>query len=242
MKRRVSTLTILIFGFFTGFCQVDSAFHFYFKGGELNSKRIEKLNTGEFEFNFKYEGEIRDTIRVNVNHKKGTMPYFQKRYIFNENPTGFTKIRAKGIKPGDSLMFVFYINGQQIVKSYFVASTMDQLDIPYYVDVYFVYNKDTLSTESYVIPTKLRAGKEAKHTRLEFDDPRQLPKNISIKFDDEVLTYEVHFSKEPIFHGKISLEYIDKKKLRAKNGFFKSIETTDLDTGIDGTLTHKNVF
>jgi hypothetical protein len=240
MTRQVSILIILLFSTLCGFSQTDGL-NLYLNGADLKSNTIEALNTKELAFRFEFLGQSEDTIKLNVIHHKGIVPLSQAHYIFNDNPLEFTIIKDPQIKPGDNLTFTFRIGRQQIVKSYVVTSTTDQLNKPYYVDIYFLYNKDTLTTESFNIPTKLTNQKKEKLVRIEFDDPKQLPKNISVQYDKEVFTYEVHFPKGQLFHGRIVLEYIDKKKMKSQEGF-KSIATTDLDIGPDFTYTRKNVF
>jgi hypothetical protein len=242
MMKRIPILLILLLDTFFGFSQTDSMVKLYLNGGKLNADRIDSLNTKEFAFRFELTGQLQDTIKLYLVHHKEKAPFSQIIYKFSSDPLEFETVKNPQIKPGDNLSFTFYIGGQKIVKSYVIGSTLDQLKKPYYLDIYFLYNKDTVDADSFVIPIQLKKQKRKNYVRVEFDDPKQLPKNLSIQFNKQSLTYEVYFPKGQLFHGRMVLEYIDKKKLRAHHGFLKSIATTDLDIGRDFTYIHRIIF
>jgi hypothetical protein len=222
------------------FCQHADSIRVSFRNCVVNSLQLEHLDNMNIEF--VVTKTLRpDTLRFELVHHRGEVPFFRTVYrLACEQIESYHTLKIMGVKPGDQLSFLYKYDGAPAKRTYVIGSTMSSLTKPYYLDLYFLYNKDTLTTDQFSFQSKLQLNRNEKFIRLYYNDPKELPKSPRVDHRKEALVYPLDSrAVAQLFHGRVILHYADTKKLKKLDPFNKKIDLWDWDahTGLGhGTI------
>jgi hypothetical protein len=190
--------------------------------GEVNDTTVARINGNKFGFKIDWGQGDSDTIKYEFIHARGTAPYDRsKGYLIGEQ-LKFSEHDISRVLPGNRLVFNLDFNGKKFSRSYHVLSTKASESKPWFFNVYFMLNGDTLNSDSYEIffrypkdslntqPARLERDKGQKCTKYYFSYQNELPPTILIQYKEYYLVYD--FIASNFFHGDILLKYIERKK------------------------------
>lgn len=237
-------LILLTFGL-TQICfsQIPESTEIEFFNCQIKGNVIDNYEPKKTRFTINYDSTERDTLKVELIHLEisGKDSVVHSRTIFSLTRS-YTYTPTIKAKPNDNLLFVIKRKGNLEKRFFEINSTTSSLTRPYFIDVYFIYNQDTLTADKFQLKINLKQTRNVDNFRFFFDDPATLPNTITVEYPKGTISFPlaewVNTSK--IFHGKLVLQYVDKKRLRKKDYTNKNLDLIDLDTSNSqghGTMT-----
>ena len=212
--------------------------------GEVIDSTFSKIDGRNFGFKIDWGQGEKDTCRYEFIHARGSSPFSRSRGYFIGKSTQFIMQDISRVTPGDRIVFNLEIDGRKFSRSYHVLSTKAAESRPWFFDVYFMMDGDTLSTDNYQVffrypadstntPTFQKLSKNIKYyvirppalqhekfsnsIRYYFVQQNELPPSFLVKHKKYQLTFEF---REPIFfHGDIIMKYSPKRKIYDNSGF-----------------------
>jgi hypothetical protein len=210
--------------------QVD----FKFRGGIVYGDAISTLDPCAFNFDVARRTPGHDTLKMALYHHLGDRWFSSIRFRLTDRIDSMTVGFAENVKAGDGLKFYVY-EGEKIVmqRDFYIESTIHSLKKPYYYDVYFLYNEDTVAVEQYILGTRMKLERHHNFKRIFFDDRSEISRSFEVLKKGYLTAFEI--PQYTIYHGKVTVQFFDKQTLIEKYGFEQSVQVVDLD-GRSGTV------
>jgi hypothetical protein len=216
--------------------------------GEIGDTTVTMINGRSFGFRIEWGQDDNDSCKYEFLHGRETAAYSRSSGNLLGTSPEFSMHDIRRVMPGDRLVFNLRQNEKKFSRSYHVLSTKASETRPWYFDVYFICNGDTLNTDSYEISfhylqdTVRKYGlllhhyskrdeseKQEKFLKYHFLTEDELPQSILIKFKKHELEYD--FIASEFFHGEIFLAYTEKREMPRKEkwGYNATIEFKNKD-------------
>jgi hypothetical protein len=153
--------------------------------GEMKDTTIIGINGSHFGVKIDWGQRHLDTLKYEIVHGRGKVAMDLSRGKQMGIPEEFDMHDIRRVRPGNKLAFNIELNGKKISKLFYVLSTKASETKPWFFNVYFVLNGDTLTTDKYEalflypkdslnqVAPRLERAKYPKFTRYFF----QLKKN-----------------------------------------------------------------
>ncbi len=224
--------------------------------GEVTSTTVARINGRHFGFKIEWGQKDTDTIRYEFIHGKKTSRLdVSKGYLVGKQ-SQFSMHDISRVVPGNKLLFKLELNGNKCYLMYDVLSTTASESKPWFFDVSFILNGDTLNTTDYQVyysypldsirkwerlkstPVKPQRDQQAKVIRYYFNHHTDLPPYLRVAYKQQVLSYD--FVRPDFYHGHFFLTYLETKKKSGKRqvDFNSTLEFYDMDAGT--TFTHSS--
>lgn len=227
--------------------------------GEINDTTFVKIDNRNFGFKIDWGQSERDTCKYEFIHARGNSPFSRSRGFLVGRSTPFVMQDVKRVIPGDRFVFNLEINGRKFSQSYHVLSTKASENKPWFFNVYFLMNGDTVNTENYQVyfsfpadstntpnfknlsrnikrnlikPPTLQSEDFPRFIRYYFTRQDELPPSIVINYEKYQLTFE--FPIATFYHGDILTKYSPKQKMNDNNGYEFNSAVEFIDKDVDG--------
>jgi hypothetical protein len=167
-----------------------------------------------------YEADKPTFYKLRLNHQHGSNYRSSTTYDLNssKNKTGHDTLilHVRQPLPGDKFVLEYFQN-PKFKKEFNILSTESSNRKPYYIDIVFVYNGDTVNTSSYNISSLYLAQKSIS----KINDRTLRVSNLkltefTIQFKNKNLYYEIPRT-EVLYHKFITAGYVDNVKSIEKN-------------------------
>jgi hypothetical protein len=119
--------------------------------GEIGDTTVTMINGRSFGFRVEWGQDDKDTYNYEFIHGRGDVPYSRSSGKQIGKSFEFNMHDIRRVMPGDRLIFNLRLNQKKFSRSYHVLSTKASETRPWYFDMYFICNGDTLNTDSYEI-------------------------------------------------------------------------------------------
>jgi hypothetical protein len=237
--------------------------------GEIKDTTFVKIDNQNFGFKIDCGQSEQDTCKYEFIHARGNSPFSKSRGLLVGRSTQFVMQDVRRVIPGDRFVFNLEMNGRKFSQSYHVLSTKASENKPWFFNLFFLVNGDTINTENYQVyfsfpadSTKTTHFKTLsknvksnliKTAALQCEDfPRfiryyftrqdELPPSIVINYEKYQLTFE--FRVASFHHGDILAKFSPKKKIHDDSGneFNSAVEFIDKDVDGWGSSTLFNHY
>ncbi|SHH75309.1 hypothetical protein SAMN04488109_5150 [Chryseolinea serpens] len=218
------------------------------RNGILRDTVLEELDERGFEFKFHCRYYPSDTCEIEMVHGRGNVRLSRITYRLCEDDSDFIKYSLPSLRPGDVIVFYVTVGRKKYSERYYVASTREPLRKPFYIDLYFTYNGDTISTKKFFVlhTTKITRKEDVDHIRWFFSDPKDLPTKVRLVFRISGDDFIYDFPARGVLHGKALFRYSDNEKehpeqrKHRRKTFYKCytvVTVIDMDSGEKRSMT-----
>ena len=149
MKIHITILFFVFMSFLPALGQEE--FKILLTEGEIHDTTATSINGKHFGFKIDFKQGDNDTCKYEFIHAYRNAGLFRSAGYQIGKTDQFLMNDVKRVKPGDRLVFNIELRGKKISKSFYVLSTKASENLPYFFNVHFIYNDDTLNTNSYQI-------------------------------------------------------------------------------------------
>jgi hypothetical protein len=232
--------------------------------GQVDDTTFVKIDNRNFGFKIDWGQGASDTCKYEFIHARGNIPFSSSSGLLVGRPTQFVMQDVRRVIPGDRFVFNLETNGRKFSQSYHVLSTKASESKPWFFNVYFLMNGDTVNTDNYQVyfsfpadsintpdfknlsknvkwnvlkPPALQSEAFPRFIRYYFTQHDELPPSIVINYEKYQLTFEFHVAS--FYHGDILTKYSPKHTMHDSNGYDFNSAVEFIDKDVDCVRSSK---